>query len=199
MRSSLLGLHVKWIFLSAMLLLSCSDQESNIDSGAQAPEEKGPFSTFGVMECGGRWMGLLRARASDGLQTVILRIAADSLIDGWWDETSRPAILFQSSVEDTMFCIQTGCPIREVYGLDSALVAISIDAHPPEDHIWHTARDGQTLFSPKPLEMIRSVLDAEQVRVRFPVFGSGSDSVRIPVFSVGGLYSEFKDRLLGSR
>lgn len=119
-----------------------------------------------------KWVGGAGASAMDDSPVVTYRLDAESDIRAWLG-TKRPTLVARCLENKTDLYMNARTRFQPVYGeLDRAAVRVRIDDGQAQRALWAESTDGEAIFAPQPIALMRRMAKAERLRIEFTPFNA---------------------------
>jgi type VI secretion system protein VasI len=120
----------------------------------------------------GKWAPAFGISKVDDSKTVSLSVTAESSIQGWLKRYT-PDLFIRCQQRKTEVFIVTGMAPNVEYGMhDQATVTLRFDKAPAVKYVANKSTDGEALFLPNAISLIRTMLKSKRMLFHFTPFNS---------------------------
>lgn len=170
----------------------CSTDKNNVtrlacyDALSPKAAAQDPAKSSAVVS---KWKVEVNTSPIDDSKNVTLVLTAESSIEGWPAKKFVPALLVRCKEKTTDAYIVTGMAPAVEYGVHSATVTLRLDKNPAFKVAASKSTDGEALFFPSPISLIKRIINADTMLFQFVPFNSGG---QMTTFDVRGLGEAIK-------
>ena len=125
----------------------------------------------------------------DDSKNVVASIQANSPIIGWPGKRFTPALVIRCKERKTEAYLVTGMSPTVEYGTDTATVTFRLDKQPAFKVHANKSTDGEALFLPQPVALVKRLLEGHTLLFEFVPFNS---SGQMTAFDLTGLTEAVK-------
>lgn len=159
------------VILIAIAVIAGNSRSPEIATSTGMPARPGAAPT--AASATGKWVRQDSASAADDTKTVVLVLDADAAIQGWPGRRETPTLIVRCQEGKTETYINTRMrPDVESGHLDGATVLLRFDKEVARPYRAGKSTDGEALFLPGAVPMIRSMAQHDRMLFRFTPFNS---------------------------
>ena len=142
----------------------------------------------------GKWDLSYSVSPMDDSRTVVLKLDAENVIQGWPDNTELPYMIIRCKENKTELYIRTGMSAMPEYGLyNENTVRIRVDDNKPYKERWSESTDNEALFAPNAIGLAKKLNKAERMLFEFTPYNSNSQLAEFDVRGLNYYLSEIAD------
>src|SRR3990167_544051 len=168
------------VFLTVSISAT-GDQASTTSKGV-TPRAAPPTSS---------WVRSVSRSAMDDSKTVSYRIGATGQIIGWLAR-AQPVLIARCQEGETDVYVRLGMPLMVESG-DTRTIRIRIDDEPAKTEFWSQSTDGHAIFSPKPIDLAKTITESKRVRIEVTPFNASPVTMQFNVAGFGKGMKEIEE------
>jgi type VI secretion system protein VasI len=169
-------------YISILLMISIILSACSLKAAAS------PQPTAVPTNITGKWETTTETSSMDDSQTVVLKLAAESFIQGWLDKF-LPVLIIRCKEHKIEVYIHIGTQSEVEYGSDLSTVRVRLDANPALTIKMSHSTDGNALFFPEPEKMVSTLNGRETMLFEFTPFNAPPDETS---FNLRGISEAIK-------
>jgi type VI secretion system protein VasI len=140
---------------------------------SRSSRESAPASAAGLQGPQSKWQTSTSISPVDDSKTVVLQLEAEKPVEGWPGTVHTPTLILRCQEKELDAYLNVGMqPNVESDSLYGATVLLRFDKEPAQTHRTGKSTDGEALFFSDPTEIIRLILQHDQMLFRFTPFNS---------------------------
>lgn len=128
-----------------------------------------------------KWSVSTSTSKIDDSTVVVVKVKADSAIEGWPSKSETPTLILRCEDRKTEAYIVTNMRPNVEYGTDGATITLRIDKSPAFKLHTSKSTDGEALFLPSSINQIKRLMTGSSLFFQFVPFNSSPQSTTFPI------------------